>query len=561
MNDKTTHASFEQAGLAGVLKLNQLVVEPNQRDYSWSEPYVTKLLQDLSKAISDGEQSYFLGTVVTIPRKDGTLEVVDGQQRLATTALLLAAIRDYLVSKGENVIVESINNEFLTGIDRVKRARVPRLRLNVDDNDLFGWLLTKNPGEPEPPSTKASHHLLKGAYDLAVKHIKRIVSPLDEKDHGDALNTWVSFLEQKAVVILVRVPSGANAYKMFETLNDRGLKTSQADLIKNYLFGKSGARFQEVQSRWSFMRGHLETLEEDDITVTFLRQALIAMRGFVREAAVYDAVVETVKSEQTAVTFASGLDSAASAYVATFNPEHEKWNSSPDAARRAIEVLNLLNIKPLRPLLMAIALRMKDKEAASALQTMVSVSVRTVIAGSTRSGSFEETIGAIAHEVFQGKIETAVALKTRLTSATPTDPEFRLEFETARVSKAALARYYLRSMEMAAKDEPEPWFIPSDDRSVINLEHVLPKRPENNWPQFSADEVGIYTNRLGNQALLRASDNSLLRSDSFDKKKVILAESPYVLTSQIASVAEWNAEAIVNRQKTLAIYAVRAWPF
>jgi uncharacterized protein with ParB-like and HNH nuclease domain len=51
------------------------------------------------------------------------------------------------------------------------------------------------------------------------------------------------------VVVLVRVPSGANAYKMFETLNDRGLRTSQADLIKNYLFGRGGARLPEVQTR------------------------------------------------------------------------------------------------------------------------------------------------------------------------------------------------------------------------------------------------------------------------------------------------------------------------
>ena len=42
----------------------------------------------------------------------------------------------------------------------------------------------------------------------------------------------------------------------------------------------------------------------------------------------------------------------------------------------------------------------------------------------------------------------------------------------------ALARYYLRSLETAAKNEAEPWFIPTDDGTVINLEHVLPKQPE-----------------------------------------------------------------------------------
>ena len=55
-----------------------------------------------------------------------------------------------------------------------------------------------------------------------------------------------------------------------------------------------------------------------------------------------------VKGDQAAVNFASMLEALAAAYVATFNPEHEKWNGYPDASRRAIEVFNLLNIRPMR---------------------------------------------------------------------------------------------------------------------------------------------------------------------------------------------------------------------
>jgi hypothetical protein len=169
------------------------------------------------------------------------------------------------------------------------------------------------------------------------------------------------------------------------------------------------------------MRGNLETLEEDDITVTFLRQALIMMRGFVREANVYDMVVDTVKSEQGAVTFSSALEASANSYVATFNSEHDKWNAYPPAARRAIEVLNLFNIKPMRPLLLSVASKMAPKEAAPTLEFLVSFLVRVIIAGSTRSGSFEETIAAVAHEIFEGKIDTLTAIKQRLLSNIPTD--------------------------------------------------------------------------------------------------------------------------------------------
>lgn len=559
MNDTQNQIVFEQCGLGSVLKQNQLVVPANQREYAWKERHVTQLFQDFAKAIVDGEPGYFLGTIVTIPMTNGTLEVVDGQQRLATTALLLAAIRDYLTGKDE-VLVESINNEFLTGIDRVQRARIPKLRLNVDDNELFAWMIARNDGDQCPEATKDSHVLLNDAYDEAKKHVAKIVSSLDPKDHGDLLNSWVSFIEHRSMVVLLRVQSGANAYKMFETLNDRGLRTSQADLIKNYLFGRSGNRIQETQARWSYMRGTLESLEEENITIDFLRHSLIAIRGYVREAQVYDAVQEIAISEPRAISFASTLEVLANAYVATFNPEHEKWNQYPDSARRAIEVFNLLNIKPMRALLLAVAAKFAANETAQAFQLLVALSVRLVIASTTRSGSVELPLAAASNNVFSEEITTTARLKETLADITPGDEEFRAAFESARVTKQQLARYYLRSLEMAAKDEPEPWFVPIADRTVINLEHILPKKPEGNWPQFRDDEVNLYVSRLGNQALMRASENSDLRSAEFADKKVVYADSPYLLTSQIADLDDWSAAMISARQLTLAQLALKAWP-
>lgn len=559
MADTQSQIAFEQIGLGSVLKHNQLVVPLNQREYAWTNDEVPQLFQDYSKAIADDEPLYFLGTIVTIPRPNGTLEVVDGQQRLATTAILLAAIRDYLVDK-ENILVESITNEFLTGIDRIRRTRVPKLRLNVDDNELFRWTIARIPDEPKPQETKESHTLLTQAYTEAQKHVRNIVSSLDPKDHGDLLNSWVSFIEHRALVVLLRVPNGANAYKMFETLNDRGLRTSQADLIKNYLFGRSGDRIQEVQSRWSYMRGTLESLEEENITVDFLRHALIAIRGHTRESEVYDTVQDMIKGEQAAINFVSTLEALANTYVATFNPEHEKWNGYPDSSRRAIEVFNLLNIRPMRALHLAVAAKFTPNEAAQSFQFLVSLGTRLLIASSTRSGSVELPLAGTANDVYTGKIETNGDLRKRLNGITPSNEEFKSAFETARVSKAQLARYYLRSLEMAAKGEAEPWFMPTQDRSIINLEHVLPKKPEDNWPQFTDDEAAMYTNRLGNQALMRASDNSDLKSAKFSKKKGAYTESPYVLTSQIAELDDWSAAAVATRQKTLADLALVAWP-
>jgi integrase len=71
------------------------------------------------------------------------------------------------------------------------------------------------------------------------------------------------------------------------------------------------------------------------------------------------------------------------------------------------------------------------------------------------------------------EISNVKELKKYLIDVIPVDEQFKQAFETATVSKGALARYYLRSLEMAAKKEANPWFIPNDDMHVINLEHVL----------------------------------------------------------------------------------------
>ncbi len=550
---------FEQAGIGSLLRQNLLRVPPNQREYAWTEREVGQLFTDIARAV-DVNSDHFLGTIVTIPRPNESLEVVDGQQRLATSAILLSAIRLYMKEIKEEMLEQAIG-DFLTGIDRTRRTRVPRMTLNSSDHELFRAIVTYDGiGELPQPSLE-SHELLLNAYDQAREYVRKIVAPLDSRDHGDRLNTWVTFLESKARVVLLKVPDDSDAYRMFETLNDRGLRTSQADLIKNYLFGRAGGRIEEVQSCWAFMRGTLETIDEEDLTVTFLRHALIVQHGYLREVEVYSTVQDTVRSEDAAATFATNLDRLAALYVATFNPEHEIWNAHPASTREAIRVLNFLNIRPLRPTVLAVAARMENGvDLAEALRFLLSLGVRLLIASSTRSGAVEIPLANAAHSIWQGNISSAAELKATLSQITPSDEGFRTAFERARVSNTRLARYYLRSLETASKNEAKPWFMPIDDATVINLEHVLPKQPEGNWPQFNHEEVRLYSRRLGNLALMRASDNSTVGSAAFEDKKGFYAQSPYALTSEIADYRQWTVQAIAKRQHHLAQLALQAWP-
>lgn len=554
MPEAEAEIGFAQLGLGSVLKQNQLVVPTNQREYAWELKEVRTLFRDFARELAGADRTYFLGTVVTIPRPNGYLEVVDGQQRLATTAILLSAIRDYL-RLAEPDLAASIDTDFLSFFNRPSRARVPRLRLNVDDDDFFRQRLEG--GQPQP--TKSSHHLLNDAFKEASNQVLNIVAELDPKDHGDILNRWIDFVETRASVILLRVPNAANAYRMFETLNDRGKRVSQSDLVKNYLFGAARDRLHEVQQRWAYMRGALESMEDEDTTISFLRHSLTIIRGFVRDAEVYEAVQQYVVGEQPAVTFANHVENLAYAFVAVHNSDHERWNKYTPATRRALDVLNLFSINPLRPLLLAIAQRFSEREAERAFAFCISLSVRLMIASSTRTGTVEEGLALAGNRVYTRDISSTDDLKDQLGKITPTDGRFRAAFESATVSNRKLARYYLRSLELSASGDDQPWHIPNDDQTVINLEHVLPEKPGTTWPQFSDDEVKIYRNRIGNLTLLRSTDNSRLKSDEFTEKRAVYVDCPYKITKCIAEVEDWTSERIAERQKWLAGLALDTW--
>lgn len=550
---------FEQIGIGSVLRRYRLQVPLNQREYRWTTRQVTQLFQDFAKAISEEGSEHFLGTIVTVPLAPDVVEVVDGQQRLATTAIFLSEIRNY-VRDSDPLIAQDIENGLLTDIDRAKREHVPKLKLNVDDNEFFrSWLMNEKHRPVAKPLT--SHELIANAFDEASKQVTKIVAPFSAQQRGNELNRWITFVEHGAQVILLKVPTRKRTYRMFETLNDRGLRTTQADLIKSFLLETAGeSRLVEAQQKWAFMRGSLESLEEEEIVITFLRQALIIVRGYLTAADVYDAVQQQVRGPQGAIELLAHFESLANTYVAILNSESEKWNTYPDAMRRAVQALDRLNLRVLRPVMLAVASKFSPQQTTDAFQAFISWAVRLLVASGTRSESIIEPIATAAHKVYTGKINDLKRLKQELLEVIPTDEQFRMAFETATVSKSALARYYLRSLEMAAKGESTPWFLPLDDKEVINLEHVLPEKPMDNWPKVDENTVRLYAKRIGNLALLQAKRNSDLRSTDFKTKKAVYKETPYVLTSDIAKLPGWDASAIEKRQKVLADFALKAWP-
>lgn len=554
--------SFDDIGIAKIFRDFSLSIPPHQRDYAWTDDEVEQLFADLEAAYRASSE-YFLGTIVAIEEEaSGELSVVDGQQRMTTIYLLLTAIRDYLYKHDiGKEISNSLQNGYLFSSDR-REGFKQRLSLNTDDRDYFKKLTSKSQEEGWPPrESRTSHKLLKAAYFLAVNRVETIASSVMGVDAPETLNNWIDYLERSAQVILLRAHDQARAFKMFETLNDRGLRTSQADLVKSYLFGLAGRQVGVAQAKWSNMLENLRELGEDDPQVSFLRHYLIAFSGFVRADGVYDVIQTKYKNEGTSISFLTSLAEVSRTYTATFNAENEFWNGYSPASRKLLTDFNFFDLKPMRPLLLAISARFSHKDFERSIRFLTSLSLRLVMSARTRSGVNEQAFADAAISITRGEISKHNELVDSLKKVLVTDKDFEEVFVRARVSKAALARYILRELEHTASPHKgeEEWV--NSDPDQITLEHILPQTlPATGWETFDADTHAESKARLGNLCLLRRSENTGMKNDSFATKKPFFEKSSLTTTASLGQYQSWSPRELEDRQKKMAALALRAWP-
>lgn len=553
---------YELLGIGTTLQRFWLRVPPNQREYSWGTDEVTELLQDLGKAMRGKGEPYFLGTIMLTKGEKDKREVADGQQRLATTTMILATIRDRFLAMKDAIRVESIENDFLTKIDREAGERSQKVILNTDDNEFFRNRVLARPGEhSEVRESARSHRLIHNGKTIIESHFEVLERQNGAANMRDILNDWVNYIEKDAVVIVLSANDSRGAFVMFETLNDRGVKTSKADLVKNHLFKESDDRLSEAQAHWSSMRGAIESVEsigDSDLTMEYLRLACCVLYGATKEREIMEKISGDARSKSEAIRLLHFLDELSGDYAAILNPDHPKWNSYPPDVRKAIRTINALGITQIRPLMLAVARHFTPPQTASAFSKMISWSVRFLIVGG-RGGKLDEGYSRFANDIQKAKIKSFADLKKAVADFVPTDAQFREEFEKARVSVGTLARYYLRALERTARGETHPENLPNDEL-VINLEHVMPIKWSPHSSDYTQQDVETHAKRLGNLALLQADKNSELGSAKFSVKRKVYKDSTFLLTSQIAALPKWGPEQIERRQKALADLAVKTWP-
>ncbi len=543
---------FEISGVGKFISDSFIVVPIYQRAYAWEEKNVEELLQDIDQA---QPHDYFIGSIVVNQTKvEGVWEVVDGQQRLATITIIYTAIRDFLRKNSDTKGADEFERDYICKIDKRSKELIPRLKLNDDDNDYFLSKIIKN---KEKKMQKESHKRINEAYQFAYKFIENKVK-LDNNKH-DYIFNLDDFIKNIVKVIIVKVPDESNAFTIFETLNDRGLALSQADLIKNYLFNKASSRLREAQSCWSEMSGAIEAAQEEEEIIKYIRYFWSSQNGLTREKDLFLEIKNNTNNQNLSLTFLNELKSVTNKYLALLSSNHDFWNDYTKTTKDYIETFKYLGLYQNRPLLLAILNQFDKKETEKAFKLTLSWSVRNLITGSIPGGTLEREFSNQARKINNGEIKNSKELFNSAKKLIPADIQFKEAFSIATVSKNNLAQYYLIEIEKSYSPTTEK--VVTKNFDDVNLEHILPQIIVNfdNWSKFDEETHKSFYKRIGNLTLINTKINSDLKSGSFINKKGEYKKSEIIITKNLDNILEWSVDAIKQRQIAFAEKAIEIW--
>jgi uncharacterized protein with ParB-like and HNH nuclease domain len=223
-----------------------------QRPYKWEDEQVDKLWDDIYEAYENGEDNYFLGSVITAkPRDDeksAYVDVVDGQQRLTTLMIMFCVLRDTYPNINKN---EADENPYAVDIDTLQSS----IAVNGKAKRLKLYTHMQHQSDFENIILNGDTSKLKKPYKFQIRtdeepKFKFINSAVLLRQKFEALgedvaNDFVNFIFNQVKIIRIDCKSREFAIKLFQVLNDRGMDLTAADLIKSYLLEKLYKKYKE----------------------------------------------------------------------------------------------------------------------------------------------------------------------------------------------------------------------------------------------------------------------------------------------------------------------------
>lgn len=528
-----------------------------QRDYTWEAEQWDDLWQDVLQLVSDEETEHYMGYLVLQTNDNKNYQIIDGQQRLTTMSIIILAVLKSLEDLVKNDIEkesnqkrkETLHNSYIGTIDPVTLITNNKLKLNRNSDDYYRSyivLLKDLPIRNTNASQKHMRECFQWYYDRIKKKFKT----------GFDLASFIDGIVDKLFFTVIKVSDQLNAFKVFETLNARGVQLSSSDLLKNYLFSivdetkPHENEIEELERLWSNIIGKLGILKFED----YLRYFWNSSHKTVAKKNLFKTIKNEIKTKEQTFNLLRDLIDTVDLYIALSEPNDDFWNEFKEV-KESLSELKMFQIKQTNSLLISAFKNLDKNQFHKLLKASVIISFRYNIIGGLNPNEQEEVYNSLALKINREKLFSARDLEKIYVN----DDNFVSDFSTKQFKNTTrnhrIVKYIYSKIEFFKHQNEISW-----DSDLYTIEHILPESADESWGEFSDEEINRSVYRMGNLTLLEKKLNREAGVLPFSEKVKLFNQSNCKLTKVISEhYASWNEDKISARQKQLAKEAKSIW--
>lgn len=520
------------------------VIPRYQREYTWSRIQWDALLDDLL----DNELHYFLGSIICINQSQDSLairelELVDGQQRMTTISILLAAIYD-IFNKQPNLVMEQqielYNLKHKLALKKMPNQ--PRLVPQVQNNnqqDYFSVLDSIGILQDIEMAAHAGNRRVFKAYRHFHSRINQYL------EHSDNPIIKLQELLEKvntATLVKIEVASTSDAYTLFESLNNRGVPLTAIDLIKNKLLAvlesQDKGSIDKQYNRWKKV---IDALGDDyAVQERFFRQYYNAFKSSLKQIVSVPVATKSnlIKIYEKLITQDAEGFLQTMIRMSEYYAQIVSYRAVPNQPKLSSLLLSLDRIqgRPAYLLLMVLFeckadLKLQDIHLEQTVEFLISYFVRRNATDLPPTRDLTRIFMDVVESIMTLKGDEVVKhIQTRLKAESASDEQFEKSLKgPIYEDNKAVCRFVLCALEesrMTRETQVDLWAL-KGKKYVWTIEHIFPQGDNIpiDWVEMISDgdtELAeeyrqAYVHCLGNLTI--SGYNSALGNKSFEDKK------------------------------------------
>jgi hypothetical protein len=555
MSMEPTNQTFQEMMSNGV----KYQIPRFQRDYTWKQEQWEDLWSDIETLPK--EKYHYMGYIVLQRQSQHDYTVIDGQQRLITLSLvILAAMKhiEKLIETGyepdnNRERVDELRRRFIGAKNPISLSVDNKLSLNRNNNTNFRKICAKL----EVPNFRGvtnTNKLINKTFEFFLKK---------QMGHsGEKIAEFVERVTSGMVFTKIVVQDDLNAYKVFETLNARGVQLSIPDLLKNYLFSVitrdndvPDNELNELEERWSEI---VTQLGETDFT-NFIRYHHNFQAKLVTKKDLFASIRRLADEPKTTYQYLDSLNQYAPLYTSLGNPDDEWWRNQNELykeAKQHLHTLRLFGIKQPFTILMTAFFAFSPVEFVKLCQYMMVLSIRYNVICHLSPNELEQKYNQIAIKISKKEFKRASHVKNSdlFKRLYPNDDAFSNAFEFYKMPSRRTPkkfRFILAGIEAHLGNK-----VSEND---VSLEHISPYNPTEIWITTFGEGYEEVKDRLGNMLILPKQINKGIDTKPFTEKKEAYVDSGFKLAEKAASYEEWNKGSVDEFQSWMAKQATETW--